>query len=100
MKRLLEKRKIPIKFLKFNETQNLKKSPNENFWIETLKTIEGLKVENYNPPGHQVGSSCGEFTKHYYHREWETEKEHNEFLEWEMQHRIEQLVLKPNSPLV
>ena len=86
--RLLDKYKITIKFIKFNEKDKLKISKNEEKWINALKSIDGLRVKTYSPPGKEVGSSCGEFTKHYYHEDIETKKKKKEFLNWKMLHQI------------
>ena len=86
--RLLDKYKITIKFIKFNEKDKLKISKNEEKWINSLKCIDGLRVKTYSPPGKEVGSSCGEFTKHYYHEDIETNEEKKEFLNWKMLHQI------------
>ena len=86
---LLLKYKISIKFIRFNPINDLKCSPNELLWIETIQnTIPGLKVKVYSPPGKAIGSSCGEFTKHYYHSEIETKKEKEEFENWKAKHQI------------
>ena len=69
---LLSTYKIPIKFISFNPKDALKKSNKEERWIKKLSEIDGLIVKKYSPPGREVGSSCGEFTKHYYHEEIET----------------------------
>ena len=88
---LLSEFKIPIKFISFNPKDDLKKSNNEEKWIKKLSEIEGLIVKRYCPPGREVGSSCGEFTKHYYHEEIETKEELAEFENWK---RIHELKLK------
>ena len=57
--------------------------------METIQnTIPGLKEKVYSPPGKAIGSSCGEFTKHYYHSEIETKKEKEEFENWKAKHQI------------
>ena len=38
--------------------------------------------------GKEVGSSCGEFTKHYYHEEIETEEQKEEFEKWKVKHLV------------
>ena len=99
---LLSIYKIPIKFINFNPKDDLKKSSNlnninyrdlkksskEDLWIKKLSEIKGLIVKKYSPPGKEVGSSCGEFTKHYYHEEIETEEEYEEFQKWKKAHEI------------
>ncbi len=73
--RLLRKYRIPNKFLKFNPISELESSENEELWINEInKEILELRVRTYCPPGKEIGSSCGESTKHYYHEEIETEE--------------------------
>lgn len=87
--RLSNKFRIPIKFIRFNELNDLNKSDKETKWKNTLKSnIPDLIVKTYSPPGREIGSSCGEFTKHYYHEEIETEEEKEEFLKWKEKHEI------------
>jgi adenine C2-methylase RlmN of 23S rRNA A2503 and tRNA A37 len=62
--RLLTTYAIPIKFLTFNETGGMIASQNLDIWVNTLQKI--VRVEEYAPPGQQIGSSCGEFTKYFY----------------------------------
>lgn len=86
---LLSIYKIPIKFIRFNPINNLEISNNEDIWINTIKKrIPDLRVKQYCPPGREVGSSCGEFTKHYYHEEIETKEELKEFKNWHDKHLI------------
>ena len=86
---LLKEYNIPIKFIKFNETNTLKKSDNEEIWIKSLKEeLPNLNIKSYSPPGRCVGSSCGEFTKHYYHYEIETKEELEKFLKWKKEYEI------------
>lgn len=87
---LLEEYQIPIKFIRFNPINELKRSDNEVIWLEVLKNrIPNLRIKTYSPPGRDIGSSCGEFTKHYYHEEIETTEEKNEFLEWKEEFQID-----------
>ncbi|GFI47457.1 ribosomal RNA large subunit methyltransferase Cfr [Lachnospiraceae bacterium] len=87
--RLLLEYKIPIKFIRFNETGDLKVSNMENIWVMRISgQIPGLKIKTYSPPGKHIGSSCGEFTKHYYHEEIESPEQYNEFINWEKEHKI------------
>jgi len=87
---LLQKYKIPIKFIKFNPVNELKISEKEKIWVDTIKnTIKDLRIKTYTPPGRQIGSSCGEFTKHYYHEEIETIEEKNEFNNWKNNYQVE-----------
>lgn len=86
---LLSKYRIPIKFIRFNPINDLKISENEQVWIDEIsKKVSGLRIKTYSPPGREIGSSCGEFTKHYYHQEIETEEEKNEFEKWKTKHQI------------
>lgn len=80
---------IPIKFIKFNPTKEMEISDNEKLWISALKEkIFDFQIKIYSPPGKEVGSSCGKFTKHYYHMEIETKEEFDEFKIWEEKHKI------------
>ena len=85
---LLSIYKIPIKFISFNPKDDLKRSAKEELWIKKLSEINELIVKRYSPPGREVGSSCGEFTKHYYHEEIETKEELEEFKKWKKSHEI------------
>lgn len=92
---LLKEYKIPIKFIRFNPINELKRSENENTWLKAIKSkVPDLRIKTYSPPGRDIGSSCGEFTKHYYHEEIETKKELNEFLEWKKEFQIEKTLDK------
>ena len=86
---LLKKYKVSIKFIKFNPTKTMLISKNEDKWITKLKKeIPDLRIKIYSPPGKEVGSSCGEFTKHYYHEEIESKKDLLEFENWVKTHQI------------
>ena len=86
---LLEKYMISIKFIRFNPINSLERSANEEKWTSTIKKkVPTLRIKTYSPPGREVGSSCGEFTKHYYHEEIETYDERKEFEKWEKEHII------------
>ena len=86
---MVNKYQIPIKFIRFNPVDKLEKSESENKWVETIShKIPNLRVKTYTPPGKQIGSSCGEFTKHYYHQEIETEAEREEFEKWKTKHQV------------
>lgn len=88
---LEKKYQICLKFIRFNPINELKRSSSEEKWIETIKKeLPDLRVKLYSPPGREVGSSCGEFTKHYYHEEIETEKELQEFLAWKKKHELKE----------
>lgn len=86
---LLSNYKVPIKFIRFNPINELKISENENKWVnEITSKVPNLRVKTYSPPGREIGSSCGEFTKHYYHEEIETEEERIEFENWKIKHQV------------
>ncbi|MDE5630161.1 MAG: hypothetical protein K2I70_01025 [Bacilli bacterium] len=85
---LLSRYNIPIKFIRFNPKTDMSISENEDKWVSTIENVAGVKVKTYSPPGREIGSSCGEFTKHYYHEELETEEERQEFLYWEKKHKV------------
>jgi len=57
---------VSLKILKFNPTALLQRSNREEYWLERLKKEYGAPVKYYAPPGLNIGSSCGQFTKHYY----------------------------------
>ena len=83
--------KIPIKFIKLSPVGNYKNIEDykQDAWVNTIKEeVPGLKVKVYDPPGKQIGSSCGEFTKHYYLSNLETEEDKKEFEEWHKKHFI------------
>lgn len=87
--KLLKEYKITIKFIRFNPINALERSKNEEYWISTIESsVPGLRVKTYSPPGREIGSSCGEFTKHYYHEEIETEEEKSQFEIWKKEHEI------------
>lgn len=86
---LLLENQIPIKFIRFNPINTLQRSGNEIKWVkEITEKVPNLRVKTYSPPGRQIGSSCGEFTKHYYHQEIETEEGRKQFEEWKVRHQI------------
>lgn len=87
--KLLKEYRITIKFIRFNPLNDLEISEKEEKWVNTIKEeVPNLRVKTYSPPGRQIGSSCGEFTKHYYHEEIETKEQKEEFEEWKRQHQI------------
>jgi len=88
LKELGQKFHIPLKFLKFNPIGNLKRSPKEELWIKELKKEYEAKVSAYSPPGSNIGSSCGQFTKHYY-LGCKDDKEREEFETWKKMYRID-----------
>lgn len=79
---------IPLKILSFNPIGNLKKSSREDFWLKKLQEEYEPGVTYYIPPGQNIGSSCGQFTKHYY-LGCTNEKELEEFEEWRKKYQID-----------
>ena len=64
-------------------------STSEEDWIKELShCILDFRIKTYSPPGKEVGSSCGEFTKHYYHEEIESLEEKQEFENWKIKHLV------------
>jgi len=89
MSNLLKKHRIPFKLLKFNAPKGMERSEKEKHWLKVLREeIPDLSIREYSPPGKAIGSSCGEFTKHYYLSALETEVEKQEFMEWKRKHQI------------
>ena len=89
--KLLSKYNIPIKFIKFNPINELQTSSKEQIWVNSISDkIPTLRIKTYCPPGKEVGSSCGEFTKHYYHEEIETEEQKEEFEKWKVKHLVKE----------
>lgn len=84
---LLSTYQFSIKFIRFNPKENLYISKKEEDWVNYLKE-NGIYVKTYCPPGKNIGSSCGEFTKHYYHEEIETQEEYQNFLDWQKKYSI------------
>ena len=90
---LLYKYNIPIKFIRFNPINELEISDNEDKWVNRISNdMPGLRIKTYCPPVREVGSSCGEFTKHYYHEEVETKEEQQEFERWKTKHLVHEWV--------
>ena len=86
-----KKYEICLKFIRFNPVNELERSSDEEYWIKRLENeVPNLRVKSYSPPGREVGSSCGEFTKHYYHEEIETEEQLQEFLLWKEKHELKE----------
>lgn len=87
--KLIDEFQIPFKILSFNPHNKLKKSKREKEWINELElSLPNIPITLYNPPGRDVGSSCGEFTKHYYLSELETKREKRKFNKWKKKHQI------------
>lgn len=82
-----KKYKIPLKILKFNPTKSLNRSPRTEFWFKELSKNYGASVYLYAPPGPNIGSSCGQFTKHYYLGS-NSPKELKEFKAWKKKYEI------------
>ena len=87
---ILNDYKFTIKFIRFNPKDELKISNKEQCWVDTIKSKCDVRVKTYCPPGKNIGSSCGEFTKHYYHMEIETEEEKKEFLDWKQKYEVKE----------
>lgn len=66
MMSLIKNFPVVVKFLDFNPTADLEKSNGDvvGKWITSLS--RHTKVEFYTPPGRNIGSSCGEFSMHFY----------------------------------
>ncbi len=79
--------KIPLKLIKFNPTKNLKRSSKEKFWLKELSEKYNAPVSFYIPPGLNIGSSCGQFTKHYYLGS-NTKEELEEFKRWKKKYQV------------
>ena len=85
---IVKENKIPLKFIRFNPKDDMKVSEKEEAWVNRLREIENAVIKTYSPPGKEIGSSCGEFTKHYYHEEIESEEDKKTFLDWKQKHEI------------
>ena len=84
----LNRYEIPIKFIQFNETGSLKRSSREQEFVETLQRVAPhVRVKLHKPPGVSIGSSCGEFTRHFYH-EPRNKREQLEFDEYRRKFEI------------
>lgn len=89
--RLLKLYNLPIKFINFNPIGSLKRSNRLDYWLQFIKKeLPNIRAVSYTPPGREVGSSCGEFTKHYYHSKIETKEEFDEFELWRQKHLIKE----------
>jgi 23S rRNA (adenine2503-C2)-methyltransferase len=61
---LLKNRNIPVKFLRFNSKETNKNEGAEMHKIRGFKELlnaNDIKTEYYEPPGKDVGASCGQF---------------------------------------
>lgn len=78
-----------IKFLRFNPKDELKTSDKQDIWVNFIKdNLPQARVKTYCPPGKDIGSSCGEFTKHFYLEEIETKEEKEEYDKWYKEHVV------------
>ena len=82
-----ENYKIPLKILKFNPTKSLKTSRKAQKWFKVLSSRYNASVVMYAPPGPNIGSSCGQFTKHYYLGS-NSEQELREFKAWKKKYQV------------
>lgn len=91
MCKLLDRYNITIKFIRFNPINELEISKNEQLWVREISNrVPNIRIKTYSPPGREVGSSCGEFTKHFYHMEIETEEQREEFDTWKVKHLVKE----------
>ena len=91
MCKLLDRYNITIKFIRFNQINELEISKNEQLWVrEISNSVPNIRIKTYSPPGREVGSSCGEFTKHFYHMKIETEEQREEFDTWKVKHLVKE----------
>lgn len=81
---LLEQYPMTIKFIKFNEVNDMKRSDKEDLFVNVLSRIDNVRVKRYSPPGKNIGSSCGEFTKYYY----SDNTNDKEFILWKNRYEI------------
>lgn len=67
LKDLLFNQDIPIKFLQFNKKESLDYVSSNNIDdILNFMMYNGIEAEYYDPPGKDVGSSCGMLSLNYY----------------------------------
>lgn len=85
--RLISGKGITVKFIRFNPKGSMSVSKEESLWCTSLKEAN-IKVKTYTPPGKEIGASCGEFTRHYYHEEIESNMDLQEFNNWKKKHQI------------
>jgi len=84
--RIGEKYKFSLKLLKFNAKDDMKPSSKEAEWIERLSKDYPAKFVIYTPPGGGIGSSCGQFTMHYY---LDSALPDKEFDKWKEKYKID-----------
>lgn len=66
---LVQGRNIPVKLLKYNERRTIghhSSSEDQTVAFRQLLESYGVTVEYYEPPGIDVGASCGQFLMDYY----------------------------------
>ena len=81
--------KITVKLLRFNPINNMRESAKLSHWVKFLtEKNEDVRVKVYSPPGKDIGSSCGQFTKYYYISEPEKLKCAEEFNQWKSTYEI------------
>ena len=65
--RLIKGHGIPVKFLAYNRKPDRDFEPSKRVAeMRQMLEAEGIKTEYYNPPGSDIGSSCGQFLMDYY----------------------------------
>ena len=80
---IIKENDITVKFINFNEKEDLNRSNKEDDWVKTiLNKLKFAKIKRYTPPGKDIGSSCGAFTKYLYIKDEKYKKEY-ELLEKE-----------------
>jgi 23S rRNA (adenine2503-C2)-methyltransferase len=69
LSKLLNKYSVPLKILRYSERAEveLQRSTHEETFQTSLES-KGVKVEFYDPPGRDIGSSCGMFLTDYYNK--------------------------------
>jgi len=92
VKKIMEDYPFGIKFIKFNPIGDMKRSVREDEWIVTLGDAFKGRVKFYCPPGKAIGSSCGEFTKHFF-IDIETEQEKNDFEDWKHKYEVHETIV-------
>lgn len=95
LKTILDGFKFVIKFIDFNEVGELKKSKMSNIWKKVFEYYNEKYpgyVKYYCPPGKNIGSSCGQFTKHFFVNT-ETEEEKMDFEKWKEKHEIKEFIV-------
>jgi 23S rRNA (adenine2503-C2)-methyltransferase len=66
---LIKGRNIPVKLLRYNERQSIDYHTSERVgFFQSILSQHGINHEYYEPPGIDVGSSCGMFLLDYYEK--------------------------------